>query len=195
MIFQETEIIIDFPFDEVPLQTQKQALSGDEAINEQQTNVASNRAMSAEQQTDPALDRDLERARELLKDVSKQLSKEIPTVDDLRMPVKSSEGLDPDSLLKRQYTGESNVEYYLENRYHLQLPIPVYLSQSAGKVQVNILVDATGRVLTAQPVIESNISDQLLSYAKTAALRTRFNPTPNNTAKQKGYIIYRFIAQ
>lgn len=195
MIFQETEIIIDFPFEDLPVQTQEHPHSGDKIVGEQKTNIASNRAMNSKQQTDPTLDRELERARELLNDVSKQLSKEIPTVDDLNMPVKTSEGMDPDSMMKQQYTGESNVEYFLENRYHLQLPIPVYLSQYGGKVQVNILVDASGRVLSAQPVIEANIPDQLLSYAKTAALRTRFNSLNISTSKQSGYIIYRFVAQ
>ncbi|MBN2805616.1 MAG: hypothetical protein JXR22_03080 [Prolixibacteraceae bacterium] len=195
MIFQESELIIDFPFEELQAQAKESSPQGNEAIPEQRTNVASNRAMSAQQQNDPALDRELERARELLQDVSRQLSKDIPTVDDLNMPVKTSEGMDPDSMMKRQYSGESNVEYYLENRYHLQLPVPVYLSQYGGKVQVNILVDATGRVLSAQPLIEANIPDQLLSYAKTAALRTRFNPSGTNTSKQSGYIVYHFVAQ
>src|SRR5690606_11407736 len=98
-------------------------------------------------------------------------------------------------IMKQQYSGDSNVEYYLENRYHLQLPIPVYLAQTGGTVQVNIVVDASGRVLIAEPVIKENISDQLLSYAKTAALRTRFNQLNNSNIKQNGYIIYRFVAQ
>lgn len=195
MHFEETAILFEFPFEQIIEPTQEHEQQGDAPINPQQTNLASNRAFQNNQQSDPALDRELEQARELLKDVSKQLSKEIPTVDNLKMPVKTSAGMDPDSIMKQQYSGDSNVEYYLENRYHLQLPIPVYLAQTGGTVQVNIVVDASGRVIIAEPVINGNITDQLLSYAKTAALRTRFNQLNNSNIKQNGYIIYRFVAQ
>lgn len=195
MVFQETEIVIDFPITELPTIKENEQTTRDAINKGQRSNVASNRALNNASVTNPELERELDRARELLNDVSKQLSKEIPTADELKMPVKTSEGMDPDSLMKKQYSGESNVEYFLENRYHLQLPIPVYLSQYGGEVKMNIVVDANGRVISAEPASMSAVHEQLLSYAKTAALRTKFNPLVSNNKRQNGYIIYRFIPQ
>ncbi len=197
--FIEDELIIDFPDEYFEMPQAAQEINKTEQINQsnsQITNNASNRATSNEQkQLDQAILDELERARELVQDVSRQLSKEIPTVDDLQMPEKTSEGLDPDSLLKNLYSGESNVEYSLENRYHIRLPIPVYLSQYGGLVRVNIVVDTKGNVISAEPQNTNNLPEQLLSYAKTAALRTKFNASGNAPSRQAGYIQYRFIAQ
>lgn len=197
--FIEDELIIDFPAEYFETPPTPQEINKTEQINQNNsriTNIASNRAVSNEQkQLDQAILDELERARELVQDVSRQLSKEIPTVDDLQMPEKTSEGLNPDSLLKNLYSGESNVEYSLENRYHIRLPIPVYLSQHGGLVRVNIVVDAKGNVISAEPLNANNLSEQLLSYAKTAALRTKFNASGNAPSRQSGYIQYKFIAQ
>ena len=197
--FTEDELIIDFPVEDFETQPPSQELNTKEQIhqtNNRATNIASNRSANNEQkQLDQAILDEIERARELLKDVSRQLSKDIPTIDDLKMPEKTSEGLDRDSLLKNLYSGESNVEYSLENRYHVRLPIPVYLSQYGGLVRVIIIVDNKGNVISAEPQTENNLPEQLLSYAKTAALRTKFNAAENAPLKQSGYIQYKFIAQ
>lgn len=195
--FVEPEIIIDFP-QEALVETPEQKFENDENLtsnrHSEQTNVASNKA--ANQLNDffnEEYQRELEQAQNLAKDVSQQLSKDIPTIDDLKMPEETTENIDPDSIMNKLYSGESNIEYYLENRYHLRLPIPVYLSHHGGIVKVNIEVDNSGKVLSAEP--EGNTNRTLLSYAKTAALRTEFNAVSPRNEKQKGYIIYTFIAQ
>lgn len=94
------------------------------------------------------------------------------------------------------YSGESNIVYYLENRYHLRLPIPVYLAQSGGVVIVDITVDRNGRVTQANPRSNPSIRDELIYiYAKAAASRTVFNTDQNAPNPQKGTIHYTFIAQ
>lgn len=198
MTFKETELMLDFPDPVVNEQivSKTEQESNQSSSDNFRTNIASNRAIENNHKSlDADLQRELDQARSLVKDVSHQLSKDIPTVDDLQMPVKKYEGALPDSLLNKQYSGESNVEYFLKNRHHLLLPIPVYLSQYGGTVRVNIEVDLNGNVLEASPEIKPNVQEQLLSYAKTAALRTKFNTATNGDKRQKGYIIYHFIAQ
>ena len=197
--FHETELLIDFPGQMITNEVVENELSDNDRVSENnsRTNIASN--LAAKNNTNKVFDSDfqneLERAQNLVKDVKRQLSKEIPTVDDLQMPEKTSEGLYPDSIMKKLYSGESNVEYYLKNRYHLRLLIPVYLAQFGGNVKVNIVVDRSGNVISAKPEIGSNSNELLLSYAKTAAVRTKFNADNGAELQQKGYIIYHFVAQ
>jgi hypothetical protein len=104
--------------------------------------------------------------------------------------------MEPDSIKNIIYVGESNIVYYLKNRYHLSLPIPVYLSQGGGKVIVDIVVNQQGRVVEAIPQKNKNIrEEQTFLYAKAAALRTVFNSDPTAPKSQKGSIHYTFIAQ
>jgi hypothetical protein len=89
----------------------------------------------------------------------------------------------------------SNITYYLENRYHLSLPIPVYLAQGGGKVIVDIAVNRQGRVVQAEPQINPAIRDeQIFLYAKAAASRTVFNADPQAPELQRGTIHYILIA-
>jgi hypothetical protein len=90
----ESEILIDFsqiiPEPELPEEridkTSQPPLAG-----QLQTNIASNRSSrTAQTQSNKASDNQYEQeiaeAQNLLKDVSRQLKKEIPTIDDLKMP-------------------------------------------------------------------------------------------------------------
>jgi hypothetical protein len=112
------------------------------------------------------------------------------------MPVQTTEGMNPDSIKNVIYTGESNIVYYLENRYHVRLPIPVYLAQGGGLVVVDIAVNRQGQVIQAEPRSNPAIRDeQIYLYAKAAASRTIFNTDPSAPESQKGTIHYTFIAQ
>ena len=112
------------------------------------------------------------------------------------MPVETTEGMDPDSIKNIIYTGESNIVYYLENRYHISLPIPVYLAKGGGKIVIEITVDRSGKVIEAKPESGQKVRDeQIINYATTAALRTIFNSDPSAPSAQKGTIHYNFIAQ
>jgi hypothetical protein len=104
--------------------------------------------------------------------------------------------MDRDSIENVVYTGESNIVYYLENRYHVSLPIPVYLTQSGGLIVVDIAVNRQGRVIEAEPRENPSIrDDQIYLYAKAAATRTIFNADPDAPNPQKGTIHYTFVPQ
>lgn len=192
----EPEILIDFPEQLIELSQKKETESNTETQSKinSPTNRASNKATQKPKELfDEAFQKEMKEAQELVNKVSKQLSKEIPTFDDLKIPEETTKGMNPDSIMNKQYNGDSNVEYFLEKRYHLRLPIPVYLSQYEGIVTVNIIVDSNGNVVKATPITTGKQNDQILSFAKTAALRTKFNAS--SKPQQKGYISYHFIAQ
>jgi hypothetical protein len=201
--YKEPEIMIDFPVQQaepiaqsdINKENNKQEFSnGKDYSDRSRTNVASSRSASQKNKSfDDQYQKELEQAQNLLKDVSRQLEKEIPTLDELKMPEASK--VKPEEMKDKIYSGESNIEYFLENRFHIRLPIPVYLAEGGGKVKVNIVVDRLGNVLKADPIIEATLSSQILSYAKTAAFRTKFNPDPNAPNQQNGYISYNFIPQ
>lgn len=203
--FVESEMIIDFgepaieeqieePKDKQEENAEQETNNGSESI--QQTNVASNRTSTSSRKSDQFFDQEyrdeLEKARQLAHDVSSQLSKDIPTINDLKM---AEEVQDDDMEEPKNFSGDSNIEYFLENRYHTRLPIPVYLAQKGGKVTVSIKVDRKGNVISAEISDTAGIDEMILSYAKTAALRTKFNSDPSAPNPQAGKITYKFIAQ
>lgn len=206
---QEEELFIEFP-DVLP---EPEDLEQEEAEQEQQetepaeqanmqSNQRSNQASNqmAETKNDKFFDeeymQELDAAQKLRSDVQNQLSKKAIDMDDIEMPVETTEGMNPDSIKNKVYTGESNIVYYLENRYHLRLPIPVYLSQGGGTVVVDIVVDRQGNVIEAKPRQNKSIRDeQIFLYAQAAASRTVFNADTSAPEKQKGTIHYTFVAQ
>jgi hypothetical protein len=206
---KEEELIIEFPdilLEAEEPEVQEEAIDDAPDMNTESspglTNVASNR--TATEQTTSSVDdffddeylKEIEAAKNLVSDVNKQISKEITDLDDIKMPVETTEGMEPDSIKNVIYTGESNIVYYLENRYHLSLPIPVYLAQGGGKVIVDIVVNQQGNVIEAISRRSNLIRDQqIYLYAETAARRTIFNEDISAPPAQTGSIHYTFIAQ
>lgn len=207
---KEEPFIIEFP-DLVPepeieeeLQEEQEQIQADnrnENINDR-SNLASNRAArenttkSADEFFDDDYLKELEAAKKLSSDVSKNLSKEIIDLSDIKMPVETTEGMDPDSIKNIIYTGESNIVYHLENRYHISLPVPVYLSQGGGTVIVDISVNKRGKVTAAVARKNNSIRDeQIFLYAQEAASRTIFNADNAAPSNQKGTIQYTFVSQ
>ena len=206
---QEEELLIEFPEEllnepEVPEEEQneqEESMPHDPSspLSETQssrTNIASKQIMESEEFFDEEYTQEIEAARQLASDVNEQLSKETIDLEDIEMPVETTDGMEPDSINNVVYTGESNIVYYLENRYHRSLPIPVYLAQGGGKVIVDIKVNRNGKVVEAEPRKNRSISDdQIYLYAKAAALRTLFNSDMQAPEIQSGTIHYTFIPQ
>ncbi len=204
---KEKEIIIEFPEilpeeEEISEEKNSDENTPPEISSQQNntqnrtTNVASNRLASNNEFFDKNFVNEVEAAKKLASDVKNQLSKKVVDIGDIKMPVETTEGMNPDSIKNVIYTGESNIVYYLENRYHLSLPIPVYLAQGGGKVIVDIIVNQKGKVIQASVRKNSAIRDeQVFLYAEVAASRTIFNEDLNAPPQQKGTIEYTFIAQ
>ena len=81
----------------------------------------------------------------------------------------------------------------------ISMPAPAYpiiakQVKAQGPVNVQILVNEQGKVISAQ-VLSGN--PMLLSAAKEAAMRARFTPTllSGTPVKVQGTIIYNFVLQ
>lgn len=203
-------ILIEFPNifepEEIEEQTQEENSNDDELANSEnlndRTNLASNKlaqqntTSSTEEFFDEEYMKEIEEAQRLSSEASNQLSKEIVDIKDIEMPVETTEGMERDSIKNVIYSGESNIIYYLENRYHISLPNPLYLSHRGGKIIVDIVVNKQGVVVKATPRKNSGIRDeQIFVYAKIAAMKTIFNINENTNSLQNGSIHYTFIAQ
>jgi len=207
--FREEELLIEFPdllpekeiYEDETVQDESEPMPSEASAPLQQTqssrtNIASNRLAQTEEFFDEDYLREVEAARQLVSDVSNQLSKEPVKLEDIQMPVQTTEGMNPDSIENVIYTGESNIVYYLENRYHVRLPIPVYLAQGGGLVVVDIAVNRQGQVIQAEPRPNPAIRDeQIFLYAKAAASRTVFNADQSAPDPQRGTIHYTFVPQ
>jgi hypothetical protein len=96
----------------------------------------------------------------------------------------------------KEYTGPTNVTFYLENRFKQYLPIPVYTCKGGGLVVVNIEVNQKGNVISTSISGDSETNDEcLMETAIKYASRTKFNSDFNAVPRQKGYIMYQFIPQ
>ena len=167
-----------------------------ENIQQSGSNRAVNDALRNDKFFDESYKRDIDEAKKVVADVNKQLSKKITAIKKYEMPEDVTEGQDPDSIKNVIYSGKSNIHYFLENRFHLRLPIPVYLAKSGGEIKVDIQVDRLGRVTKAEAKANKNSNDPMLvEYAIQAAERTVFNADTKAPAVQNGSINYRFIAQ
>ena len=153
-------------------------------------------ATSGERFFDDSYEQEVENARRLSSNVNAQLAKEIPDLSKIKMPEQVTEGIDPDSIKNIIYTGDSNIEYNLENRYHLRLPIPIYLAKGGGTVVVDISVDRQGKVIAATARPNNAVREEdIFLYAEEAARRTVFNNDQSAPASQRGTIRYTFVAQ
>lgn len=204
---KEELILIEFPElpaePEIEEQIEEQVESAaDIPSTNQQSNIASNRTATENTttSTDDFFDNDymqeIEAAKQLRSSVNNNLSKETVDMSEIEMPVETTEGMDRDSIKNIIYAGESNIKYYLTNRYHVSLPVPVYLAQGGGTVIVDIKVDQQGRVVEAVARQSRSVRDkQIFLYAQEAASRTRFNADSGAPSIQEGTIHYTFIAQ
>jgi hypothetical protein len=203
---KEEPLVIEFPEtvqeEEIQLEKNQETVATENDNVNNLTNAASNKlalknnTTSTDKFFDDDYLKEVNAAKNLVSDVNNQLAKEKIKIEDIKMPVETTEGMSRDSIKNIIYSGESNIVYYLENRYHVSLPIPVYLAKGGGKVIIEIYVDRRGRVVDAKLAPGQNIRDeQIIIYAQSAALKTLFNSDPNAPASQKGTIHYNFIAQ
>ncbi len=91
-------------------------------------------------------------------------------------------------------TGNGNGNYQLGGRKALNKPQPNYLCNEQGIVVVQISVDKSGKVTSANPGVRgtTNAAKCLLDQAKIAAMNTKWQSDNNAPEKQVGKIIYNF---
>lgn len=201
--FTLPEKIEEMPTSELEKQPDKNEASNQSIENKQQSvsnrgvnDAPTNKTARRDKFFDADYQKDIEEAKKMVADVNKQLSKKIPAIKKFEMPEATTEGQDRDSIKNVIYSGKSNIHYFLENRFHVRLPIPVYLAKSGGEIKVDIQVDRSGRVIKADISSSKASGDPMLAeYAIQAAERTLFNSDNKAPAIQRGSITYKFVAQ
>lgn len=198
VLLQAEEIPVKIP--EKKLIEQKQVTKTESrsstAVNDQHTSEATT--------DDPFFDQsykdEIAEAERLMEEVSHQLesNSNVPSKSESKETSISKEN----SNLKRNkkktiYVGKSNIHYSLKGRFHVDLPIPIYLAEFGGVVRIDIIVNRSGKVIGVElNENESNFKDISLSeYAIDAARNTLFEASSSAPNRQKGYIIYTFVPQ
>ncbi|MGD9993233.1 MAG: energy transducer TonB [Salinivirgaceae bacterium] len=94
-------------------------------------------------------------------------------------------------------TGGNGISFSLSGRSSQSLPKPEYLSQSEGKVVVEVTVDQNGNVLKAKAGAKgTTTTDKLLHQAaEKAALKASFDVNKDAPPQQVGTITYHFVLQ
>lgn len=102
-----------------------------------------------------------------------------------------------DKQSNNTYAGKTIISYFLDGRKATRLPVPSYQCLGSGEVIVDIAVNQNGKVVTATVRTFTTPSGDncLPDAARNAALRSRFAIDLKAPAQQKGYIMYKFIAQ
>ncbi len=96
----------------------------------------------------------------------------------------------------KPYTGPAVLEYRIEGRKAMSLPIPVYKCIGGGDVTVAIYVNRKGYVQKAAIVDDFSSQDRCLQkFALRAAKQSRFTASEEAPTIQHGEIVYRFIPQ
>jgi hypothetical protein len=195
---------------------------GEEPVREELTEPVVNEDPRIEQMVNELL---AESRRNIPVNLSSQINEEISTDKYLEQLAEDMNGTRPDAYYRqlerlqelsepeeiadmymepeksdnqvKVYKGLTTIYYSLENRYHTELPIPVYKCEGAGEITVTIAVDQRGRVVQVEFNSEAVSTNEycLEEAARNAALATRFNIDMNAPVRQKGTITYHFIAQ
>lgn len=116
------------------------------------------------------------------------------TNEGVAVPVKRTEKIQGKLAV---YKGPTNIYYDLPGRNDVYLYVPVYKCQGNGLVVVNIVVNQSGEVESAEiDKLKSSDDECLFEAAVDAANRSKFNSDFNKALlKQKGTITYIFVAQ
>jgi hypothetical protein len=101
--------------------------------------------------------------------------------------------LDTPNVLRKDNT---TVSYFLEGRWHSYIYIPTYKCQGGGTVLLDIVIDQSGRVVSALIQENKSTADPCLrEEAYRSAVSARFNADPKASSKQLGSMTYVFLAQ
>jgi len=78
-----------------------------------------------------------------------------------------------------------------------EYPLAARMDHASGQVRVSVVIDETGKVISAQTIYDGAIHRALAAAAEDAARRSVFTPTflSGAAVKVSGLIIYNFIAQ
>ncbi len=128
--------------------------------------------------------------------LEQHLDRDLPDKEEFSYDEEPIEKNDEETKTDKEYSGPTNVTYFLENRSERYLPVPVYTCKGGGLVIVNISVNQKGKVIYTSISEDSQTQDECLhETALKYAGRTTFNMDYEAEPRQSGYIMYQFIPQ
>jgi hypothetical protein len=103
------------------------------------------------------------------------------------------EEFDVPNVIRKDNT---TVSYFLEGRWHNYIYIPTYKCQGGGTVIMDIIINQSGKVISAIISDNKSTSDLCLrEEAYRSATTARFNADIKASSKQLGTITYVFLPQ
>ncbi len=111
-------------------------------------------------------------------------------------PKSNAEPLDNYDYFGKSFNGNVTALADVPGRNPSNIHIPGYLCKGGGKVEVLIVVDQSGYVISATvDDAQSTPDDCLLEEAINSALKSKFAAKSSAPKKSPGKIVYRFIPQ
>jgi hypothetical protein len=129
---------------------------------------------------------------EMEKEASEKVSDE-NAIDEKPQEADSERDYDVPNIIRKDNT---TVSYFLEGRWHKYVYIPTYKCQGGGTVSMDIVINQSGKVISA--IISDNKSTLdpcLREEAYRSAISAQFNSDPKSSPKQLGTMTYVFLAQ
>lgn len=174
--------------------------------SEDRRNIAVNKAMNSQAETDPYDYSDIKPSDESYKEnlvkeaLSEEEYKKIFERDDWEVEenVDNSTETETEEKAKDEpsnFKGATYISYFLKDRYKMKIPIPTYRCETSGKVSIDIVVNQKGKVVSYSISEQSSLDDCLRKAALSSVMNAKFNQNFDAPAKQKGSIAYIFEAQ
>jgi len=97
----------------------------------------------------------------------------------------------------KAFAGSVMVSFDLDNRKAHSLPRPGYTCNSSGTVVINVKVDKSGEVKSADfnSSLSSSADECMVEKAIRYAKKSRFNLNSNSPMLQSGTITYKFVSK
>ncbi len=198
-VFIELEDFIPKPLDltQIP----------EENLNsEDRRNIAVNKAMKGQKETDPYDYSDIEKSddaykEQLIKDAisdkeyTKIFERNDINLEDNIPEEKIEETKNTEEDTPSNFQGATYITYSLEDRYKMKIPVPTYRCETSGKIIIRIVVNQDGRVVSYEISAKSSLDDCLKNAAIKSVKNSKFNQNYDAPSKQRGVIIYTFEAQ
>jgi len=169
-------------------------------------NIAVNRAMQSQSETDPYDYSEIDEAddsykEQLVKDaISEDEYKKIFERDDWNLEEDKPKEIKTKKVTDKQnkpsnYQGSTYISFYMKGRNKMKIPVPTYQCETSGTVTVEIVVNQDGRVISYQISSNSSVDECLRNAAINSVKKSRFNQNYTAPSRQRGSITYTFEAQ
>jgi len=204
---EEDGVMIEIE-DFIPQAKDLEQIPEENLSSEDRRNIAVNKAMKNEKESDPYDYSDIEKADDAYKE---QLVKDALSEDEYKKifdrdmnikeesnDIKVEEEKDTENIEKDKpsnFQGATYISYFLKNRYKMKIPVPTYRCEASGGVTVNITVNQKGKVIAHKITEDSSLDECLRASAIRSVKTSRFNQNYDGPLKQRGTITYILPAQ